>query len=236
MRDVMLLLLLFSIGVCQSLNETTTTNTSSTVLTSSSSTAQPTTTSAAPATERPIEIRTCDQRPETFDRRTAIPLCRDLSQDFLACSCPPSITALRASGLPSDTGYGSATSTRRIDTQSDSDGDEDFDDDDVTGFVSYCTPLDGIICYAPTVPFPLRGGGLADECQLYGGYHFASAILFSVFLGFCGVDRFYTGHIAVGVVKLVTLGGIGIWWLIDTILLLVGVYRPANNFEWEPFW
>ena len=38
-------------------------------------------------------------------------------------------------------------------------------------------------------------------------------------LGHFGVDRFYLGYTWLGVVKLLTLGGCGVWWLIDLILI-----------------
>lgn len=38
-------------------------------------------------------------------------------------------------------------------------------------------------------------------------------------LGFFGADRFYDGQIGWGIVKLITLGAGGIWWLIDAIML-----------------
>jgi TM2 domain-containing membrane protein YozV len=34
-------------------------------------------------------------------------------------------------------------------------------------------------------------------------------------LGYLGADRLYQGQIGLGVLKLITLGGVGIWWLID---------------------
>ena len=34
-------------------------------------------------------------------------------------------------------------------------------------------------------------------------------------LGYLGADRFYSGQVGWGVVKLITLGGAGIWWLVD---------------------
>jgi TM2 domain-containing membrane protein YozV len=45
------------------------------------------------------------------------------------------------------------------------------------------------------------------------------ALLLSFFLGGLGVDRFYLGYTGMGIGKLLTLGGCGIWALIDFILI-----------------
>ena len=45
------------------------------------------------------------------------------------------------------------------------------------------------------------------------------ALILSIILGGIGVDRFYMGYIGTGILKLITLGGLGIWWLIDLILI-----------------
>jgi TM2 domain. len=46
-------------------------------------------------------------------------------------------------------------------------------------------------------------------------------MLLSIILGQLGIDRFYRGQIGLGVLKLLTAGGAGIWWLIDAIIAVV---------------
>lgn len=55
------------------------------------------------------------------------------------------------------------------------------------------------------------------------------ALLLSIFLGSLGVDRFYLGYVGLGIVKLITCGGAGIWWLIDLILIGTGKMTDANG-------
>lgn len=46
-----------------------------------------------------------------------------------------------------------------------------------------------------------------------------TALLLSLFLGHLGLDRFYLGYTTLGILKLLTCGGFGIWILVDTILI-----------------
>lgn len=52
---------------------------------------------------------------------------------------------------------------------------------------------------------------------------------FNVWLGFLGVDRFLVGDIVAGILKLITLGGFGLWVLID--YFLIGSRARAKNIE-----
>jgi len=55
------------------------------------------------------------------------------------------------------------------------------------------------------------------------------ALLLCFFLGCLGIHRFYTGHTTIGVVQLLTLGGCGIWALIDFIMILIGNFQDAEG-------
>lgn len=60
-----------------------------------------------------------------------------------------------------------------------------------------------------------------------------TAILLAIFTGGFGVDRFYLGYTGLGVVKLLTAGGFGIWALIDLIRICTGSLRPADGSPWQ---
>lgn len=55
------------------------------------------------------------------------------------------------------------------------------------------------------------------------------ALLLCFFLGVFGVHRFYVGKVGTGILQLVTLGGLGIWALVDFILIIVGAFTDKNG-------
>ncbi len=44
-------------------------------------------------------------------------------------------------------------------------------------------------------------------------------LLMSIFFGNLGIDRFIMGYVGLGLLKMLTFGGLGVWWLIDVILI-----------------
>ncbi len=70
---------------------------------------------------------------------------------------------------------------------------------------------------------------LSSIPALFSTKEWLVALLLSLFLGYFGVDRFYLGHIGLGIVKLLTGGGCGIWWLVDFILIAVGQIKDSNG-------
>ena len=55
------------------------------------------------------------------------------------------------------------------------------------------------------------------------------ALILAALVGGLGIHRFYLGYTWQGIVQLLTLGGCGIWALIDFIIIVVGDYKDANG-------
>ncbi len=55
------------------------------------------------------------------------------------------------------------------------------------------------------------------------------AFLLCFFLGVFGAHRFYVGKIGTGVLQILTLGGLGIWALVDFIMIIVGAFTDKEG-------
>ena len=77
--------------------------------------------------------------------------------------------------------------------------------------------------YAPQGNAP-QGRGKSDKQKIV-------AALLCWFLGSLGIHRFYLGYSAIGVIQLLTLGGCGIWVLVDLIMILTGSLKDSDGRE-----
>ncbi|MGH7532867.1 MAG: TM2 domain-containing protein [Gemmatimonadales bacterium] len=76
--------------------------------------------------------------------------------------------------------------------------------------------------------FPIRGASHRSR-----GVAFGLALIFGVF----GVHRFYVGRITSGVFQLLTVGGLGIWAMVDCVLIATGNFRDVDGrrlVKWDP--
>src|SRR4029079_4863773 len=64
---------------------------------------------------------------------------------------------------------------------------------------------------------------------LYSDKDFLTTLLISFLLGWFGIDRFYLGYTGLGVLKLITFGFCGIWYVIDLILIVLDNLPDANG-------
>ena len=54
-------------------------------------------------------------------------------------------------------------------------------------------------------------------------------LLLCIFLGTFGLHRFMVNKIGTGILMILTAGGLGIWWLIDTIMIVVGAFTDSDG-------
>jgi TM2 domain-containing membrane protein YozV len=68
-----------------------------------------------------------------------------------------------------------------------------------------------------------------QPCDYSTGTRWTTAFLLSITLGGFGVDRFYLAHWGSAVGKLLSFGGLGVWSILDVILVGTGYLGPADG-------
>ena len=63
---------------------------------------------------------------------------------------------------------------------------------------------------------------------------FVAMLLLCIFLGSFGAHRFYVGKPVAAVLMLLTLGGLGIWVIIDLVYIAVGRFEDKNGLQIKP--
>ncbi|TGZ72390.1 hypothetical protein CRM22_002116 [Opisthorchis felineus] len=92
-----------------------------------------------------------------------------------------------------------------------------------------CRPAPGIFCNGQYFTGEEVGFLGSVTCRFVTGYRFDTALLLSVFGGLFGLDLFYLGYVALGLLKLGTIGGFGLWYLADILLIAIGIVGPADG-------
>lgn len=66
-------------------------------------------------------------------------------------------------------------------------------------------------------------------CHWTNGYSWSTTLVLSITLGGFGADRFYLGHWKEGIGKLFSFGGLGVWTLVDVVLIAIGYVSPGDG-------
>jgi hypothetical protein len=94
--------------------------------------------------------------------------------------------------------------------------------DDINSFGrGVCRPAQGVVCLGEQI-------WIAEDSRCFseGRVSFVTVLVCSLFFGIFGADRYLLGYALLGTIKLLTLGGFGIWQLVDIILIALGRLDP----------
>ena len=77
--------------------------------------------------------------------------------------------------------------------------------------------------------FDLQKDKLLSSTSSTTSTDWLTLFLLTFFVGVLGVHRFYTGKIGTGFLMLITIGGFGIWFLVDLILVVTGQFTNKEG-------
>lgn len=95
-----------------------------------------------------------------------------------------------------------------------------------------CRPVSGIRCNGVVHNGETVGFTKKVPCKWTNDKKFSVALLLSVFLGWLGIDRFYLGFPAIGLLKFCTFGFMFVWHLVDMLLIAIQIIKPADGSEY----
>ncbi|XP_037873591.1 TM2 domain-containing protein almondex [Bombyx mori] len=90
-------------------------------------------------------------------------------------------------------------------------------------YLTNCTVSDDVICLGK------RRFLKKVRCSWTSGTRWGTALVLALTLGGFGADRFYLGHWQEGIGKLFSFGGLGVWTLVDALLIGIHHLGPADG-------
>jgi len=86
-----------------------------------------------------------------------------------------------------------------------------------------------VYCGAPTAAAATNQPGANLVIDGVQRYDWLTTLLLCFFLGGLGIHSFYTKKTGIGVAQLLTLGGCGVWALVDLIMIITEGFRDGNG-------
>jgi len=98
-----------------------------------------------------------------------------------------------------------------------------FDPNQGRHYSADCKVKNNVLCFGRR-DFPKQ-----IPCNWTGGHRWLTALILSITLGGFGADRFYLGHWQEGIGKLFSFGGLGVWTLVDVVMIAVRYVGPSDG-------
>jgi len=96
--------------------------------------------------------------------------------------------------------------------------------------------LSELAATCPNCGHPLKTVSAAGGGKAVSPKSRLATLLFCVFLGGLGIHRFYVGKVGTGIAMIFTLGGLGIWVLVDLITIATGGFTDIDGksvLDWQ---